>query len=343
MTATSVFAQTENETDSTEVDPAEDEGWRVLVAAGAGEMKLDLKTDLPYTYRDPRTGQSVTTAFNLGLTSNGSLSFNAGGLGGGRAATALITNGSLAFAAGYSQLSVNFTSLTNKGTLPINILEGGAKGVSYFGRVEYRYKNSTIFTPYVGYKNAFFQASYKARNVIGYIPGADLYESFPTIDANDGKRTHSGRAGLRIALPIQNWHIGPYFDYADSRYFITLEPGVGTVDTHTGFVPDHPDRLVDAWYYRTDASAYSTGATIGRTTKIESGGFELYMDFRKFLSLSIDGRYNYRQSAWNVTTTAAFFYHPNLGIVAVANYSEPENSQLFQRTYVIGPVATFKF
>ncbi|HBS06110.1 MAG TPA: hypothetical protein DEA96_14175, partial [Leptospiraceae bacterium] len=74
-----------------------------------------------------------------------------------------------------------------------------------------------------------------------------------------------------------------------------------------------------------------------------SGGLILFMDYNKFLSLNINARRNWNKGAWNVTTTAMFFFHPNVGIQTSYLYAEPEVTLTFNRSWIIGPVFTATF
>ena len=353
-----LFAQPQDETESNGVDEsiaetddagesaAEDEtnAWRVVVGAAYGEMMLDLRTSLPYTYTDPRTGQRVLPAIGraLGLTQYGSLDLQARGLGPQTIGQFVLTNNAFTFSAAYAKVDVNFNPL-QKDKLPINTVEGGASGETWFAQGEYQYENSTIFTPYLRYTFSTFRVRYDARNVVGYVPGADIYESFARIQAQDGARSHAGRTGVRIKLPIQNWYIGPYWQLASNNYAIQVKAGTGAVDTHTLLIPDNSPRLIDSWYSRGVGAAY-TFDTITRTRKVdESGGLELFMDYKKFLSLKIDARRNYESAAWVVSATGLLFFHPNVGIAVTASYGEPEITRTLNRAYGIGPVATFTF
>jgi hypothetical protein len=318
--------------------------WRIVVGAAYGEMVLDLKTALPFTYTDPRTGQRVLPAIgrSLGLTQYGSLDLQARGRGPQKVAQFVLTDNAWTFAAAYARIDVNFNPLRDD-PVPLNTVEGGASGETWYAQGEYQYRNSTIFTPYLRYTFGAFRARYDARNVIGYVPGADIYESFARIQAKDGYRSHQGRTGLRIKLPIQNWYIGPYWQFASNSYAIQVSATMGAVDTHTLFVPDNPRRLIDSWYSTGVGAAY-TFDTITKTRKNdESGGLELYMDYRKFLSLKIDARRNYESAAWSVSATGLFFFHPNLGIAVTATYGEPEITRTLNRSFAFGPVATFTF
>ena len=324
-------------------DAQDDEGWRVALAPAMGEMMLDLKVKLGFTYVDPDTGRTVPATIGRRFTDYGSLDFQARGLGPQQAILAFLSNGSWTFSGSYSKVRVNFSPLRDDQLLPLTLIEGSANGETYSASGEYQHKNSTIFAPHLSYKYSGVRANYDVRNVIGFVPGPNIYEAFPSITAKDGSRTHAARTGVRIRLPIQNWYIGPYWQFAGDRYTIKVLGGQGTTSTSTALLPDDPQDLVRAWHYQGDREAYTFDAISTTRNNNESGGLEVFMDYKRFLSLKIDARRNYERASWSITTTALFFFHPNVGIMAVGVYNEPENGNTFSRSFGVGPVATFKF
>ncbi|WCL50173.1 hypothetical protein [Leptospira sp. GIMC2001] len=325
-------------------EPKEDY-WRLLVGAFTGQMNLQLQTYLPFGHTDPTTGQRANPTIGRlsGLTQSGALDLAVDGTGPQKGFQFLLLSESLVVQATYARAEVAFSPLKSSGSLPLNTAEGGAGGNVYSTGFEYYHKINQTFAPMVGLSHNGFGAYYKVKNVIGTTVGTNLYQSFPVIDADDRYHSNVGKVGLRIKLPFQSWSITPYIQYAANRYHINVRTTAGAVSGQQNFLPSDPESLVDAWLYRGLGDVSSTDSMTKIPRDDKSGGLVLFMDYKKFISLTINARRNYSRGAWNVSATGLVFFHPNAGIMVNYAYSDPEITLTFNRSWAIGPVFMTSF
>ncbi|TGK09738.1 hypothetical protein EHO58_05015 [Leptospira selangorensis] len=324
-------------------EPPKDK-WRILLGAFAGQFDLQLQTKLPFNYVNPSSGQREIPSLGRasGLTQNGAMDLGVEGIGPQKGLQFMILSDSLVFQATYARVDVNFAPLRNP-PVGVNTAEGNAGGNVYSTNLDYYMNISRYVQPMVGIGYAAFGAYYKARNVVGTTVGNGLYESFPTIDADDGYSSDVGKAGLRIKLPIQSWYITPYFQYAGNEYHINVRTTAGTVQNNVNGYPADPNGILDAWYYQGVGSVSTVDSMTQVSRQARSAGIVFFMDYKKFISLTINARRNFTQAAWNVSATLMVFLHPNMGIMANYAYSEPEILFSFNRSWAIGPVFTTTF
>ncbi len=318
--------------------------WRILLGAFAGQFDLQLQTKLPFGYTNPSTGQKELPSLGRvsGLTQNGSLDLGVEGIGPQKGFQFMAISDSLVFQATYARVDVNFAPMRTP-PIGVNVMEGNAGGNVYSTNLDYYMNISRYVQPMVGVGYAAFGAYYKVRNVVGTTVGNGLYESFPTIDADDGYSSDVGKAGLRIKLPIQSWYVLPYFQYAGNEYHINVRTTAGTVQNSRNGFPTNPDALGDAWYYQGIGSVTNVDSMTQVSRQARSAGMVFFMDYKKFISLTINARRNFSQAAWNISATLVCFFHPNMGIMASYSYAEPEILLSFNRAWAIGPVFTASF
>ncbi|MDF3819996.1 hypothetical protein P3G55_08810 [Leptospira sp. 96542] len=332
------------ETNINKADNKKD-NWRILLGAFAGQMNLQFQTYLPFGYTDPNSGQRVNPVVGRlsGLTQSGALDVAVEGIGPQKGFQAMLLSDSLVVQAMYARADVSFSPLNRSGQLPLNTAQGGAGGNIYSTSFEYYYKLKEYIAPMIGLGHNGFGAYYKVQNVIGTTVGTNIYQSFPVIDADDRYHSNIGKLGLRIKLPIQSWSITPYIQYAANRYHINVRTTVGNVSAQEGFIPTNPENLVDAWLYRGLGGVSSADSMTQVPRDDKSGGLVLFMDYKKFINLTINARRNYSRGAWNVSATGLIFFHPNAGILINYAYSDPEITLTFNRSWAIGPVFTTTF
>ncbi|WP_040508384.1 hypothetical protein [Leptospira wolffii] len=318
--------------------------WRVMLGAFAGQFDLQLQTKLPFSYTNPNTGQKEMPSLGRvsGLTQNGSMDLGLEGIGPQKGFQFMLLSDSLVFQATYARVDVNFGPLRNP-PIGVNTAEGNAGGNVYSTNLDYYMNISKYVQPMIGVGYAAFGAYYKARNVVGTTVGNGLYESFATIDADDGYSSDVGKAGLRIKLPIQSWYVTPYFQYAGNEYHINVRTTAGTVQNNVNGYPADPNGILDAWYYQGVGSVSNVDSMTQVSRQARSVGAVFFMDYKKFISLTVNARRNFSQGAWNVSATLLVFLHPNMGIMANYSYAEPEILFSFNRSWAIGPVFTATF
>lgn len=322
----------------------ESDDWRFIISPFSGQMNLELRTALPFNYTDPTTGASVSPSIGriTGLTQSGTLDLAVEGVGPQKGVQMMLRSDSLVLSAAYTRADLSFTPLRDS-ALPIENAGGGATGNVYTGSIEYYWNITDTIAPMVGYTHTGFTAYYKVTNALFMTTGTNVYQSFPVIDADDGSHSNVGKLGIRFKLPIESWTITPYVQYASNRYHINTRPTIGTAVGQENLIPLDSNAIVRAWAYDGVGSAVNPGSMTQIPREDRSGGLILFMDYNKFLSLSINARRNWNKGAWNVTTTALFFFHPNVGIQASHLYAEPEVTLTFNRSWIIGPVFTATF
>lgn len=326
------------------INAEEPDDWRILLGPFAGQMNLQLKSALPFTYTDPSTGATVSPTIGrlTGLTQSGTLDLAVEGVGPQKGVSFMLMSDSLVFSATYTRAEVNFTPLRDS-TLPIEHAGGGANGNVYAASLDYYYDLSDTFQPMVGYSHSAFTAHYKVTNALFMTKGTNVYESFPVIDADDGSHSNVGKVGIRIKLPIQHWSITPYVQYAANRYHINVRATAGTTGAQSNFLPTDATSLVQAWAYQGVGSVATTDTLSQIPGEDRSGGLMLYLDYNRFLSLNINARRNWNKGAWNVNSSVLFFFHPNVGFQVSYLYAEPEVTLTFNRSWIAGPVFTATF
>ncbi len=320
---------------------AQDE-WRFAAGLGYGEMQLDLRATLPFLYTDPSTGKRVIPVLGraLGLTTVGSFELATRGLGPQRLAQLYISNGGFSAGLTLGKANVNFGPLDARLT---NAIEGSASGSTNSFFMEYQFLKKNWLRPYIQYSYSGARAHYHVRNAISLVSGAGVYESFPQINADDVSRTHSGRFGVRLSIPIQSWYIGAYVQGSSAHYDITVRTAFGALSAAAGILPANPQSIIDAQYWNNVGAVYAFDTKTHRYNRYGNAGMEFYFDYRRFLSLKIDARRNYDTASWSALGTLLFFFHPNFGIAASALYADPESSQTTKRAYAVGPVFTATF
>ena len=325
-------------------DNKSEDDWRFIISPFSGQMNLQLRSALSFNYTDPTTGASVSPAIGriTGLTQSGTLDLAVEGVGPQKGVQMMLRSDSLVISAAYTRAEVNFTPLRDS-KLPIENAGGGANGNVYTGSIEYYWNITDSIAPMVGYSHSGFTAHYKVTNALFKTIGTNVYESFAVIDADDGSHSNVGKLGIRIKLPIQSWSITPYVQYAANRYHINTRPTIGRSIGQENLIPTDANAIVQAWTYDGVGSAINAGSMSQIPAEDRSGGLILFMDYNKFLSLNINARRNWNKGAWNVTTTALFFFHPNVGIQTSYLYAEPEVTLTFNRSWIIGPVFTATF
>lgn len=324
--------------------PASDD-IRVVMAPTAGQVQLDLRARLSFSYTDPKTGERVLPVIGRvsGLTQAGQMNAELRGIGPQAGFLGLVVTKSFTVTAGYARAEANFSPIDSSVIGPTNVAEGGASGNLYNTGIEYHYRNDSAFEPMLAYSHSYVGVHYDVKRFIAPALNSNTYESYPFINADDGSRNNAYKGGVRIKIPIQNWYVTPYLQYSAARYFINVRTTAGAVSSSTNSIPDNPGALIDAWYFRGVGAATNVDSMSRIAREDKSGGLVIHIDYKKAVSLTTNVRRNYSRGAWNVNAVGLLFFHPNFGLMANYSYAEPEITLSTSRTWMAGPVATFTF
>ncbi len=318
---------------------------RIVASPTGGQVQLDLRARLSFSYTDPRTGERVLPVIGRvsGLTQAGQLNAELRGIGPQAGFLGMVVTKSVTVTAAYARAEANFSPINPSVLAPTNVAEGGASGNLYNAGIEYHYRNGSSFEPMVAFNHSYVGVHYDVKRFIAPALSSNTYESYPFINADDGSRNNAYRTGVRIKIPVQNWYVTPYLQYSAARYFINVRTTAGAVSNSTNGIPDNPSALTDAWYLRGVGAALNVDSMSRVAREDKSGGFILHLDYKKAVSLTTNVRRNYSKGAWNVNTIALLFVHPNFGVMANYSYAEPEITLSTSRTWMAGPVVTFTF
>lgn len=318
---------------------------RIVASPTGGQVQLDLRARLSFSYNDPRTGERVLPVIGRvsGLTQAGQMNAELRGIGPQAGFLGMVVTKSLTVTAAYARAEANFSPIDSSVLAPTNVAEGGASGNLYNAGIEYHYRNGSSFEPMVAFNHSYVGVHYDVKHFITKAIDSNVYESYPFINADDGSRNNAYRGGVRIKIPIQNWYVTPYLQYSAARYFINVRTTAGAVSTSTNTIPDDPRSLVNAWYYSGLGAATNVDSMSRVAREDKSGGLIFHIDYKKAISLTANVRRNYSRGAWNVNAVGLLFFHPNFGLMANYSYAEPEITLSTSRTWMAGPVVTFTF
>ena len=324
--------------------PVEDD-WRIIVAGAAGKVDIDIRTNLPFTYLNTTSGKSINSGLGIitGLTTTGTLPLETRATGDVQGGVVAIQNKNWTITGTHRRVEADFGPFPHGNLLPVSTMEGDYRTNVNQAQIQYRLTAlSETFVPSFQYRYTAHQSSYKWRNLVGLSSTNNDYYSLPVVDADDKSSSNAVRAGL-----IMNTSFGlsvePYLHFTWARYHNNIRASTGAVSTQTNLIPDNPQGLVDALYYKNVGDIYSIYAMSQTIRDDPSLGLKLQMKFARFFITNLDVRRNMRKNAWNIGLYTILMFHENFGLSANAVYVEPELNNLSARTWIIGPLATFTF
>ena len=211
--------------------------------------------------------------------------------------------------------------------------------VSYSWRSE-----SRIVEPFVG--AGYFEGlgPHLETNIRGwttYSPEINRYLYYYNQNVSVRVSNPYPQVGLRFKLPIQNWYIAPFYSYSFESATTRVASLPGNV-VAAGSPLEAPGNIYDHVLSRAGLDTLQAfNVKIREKHWNQSPGVELYMDFRRFISLRIIAYRNVTHGRWLARGVFNFMFHPNVGITIAGVYNERYLSTL--RYAMAGPTVVFQF
>lgn len=214
-------------------------------------------------------------------------------------------------------------------------------GALVFSRYTWKNKKK-LFEPFVGLGYFSGLGPHMSANIdhfISYAPEINRYMYYSNQQVDVNVTNPFPKAGIKIKLPIQHWHIAPFYAYG----FETVQTDV-TVQPGSTFYAENPleapGRFIN--HIQNESLDFQLPFHFSNTSKKyhHRPGMSLYMDFRRFVSLRLFVFRNTNYNRWVVNGIFNLMFTPHIGITAFGEYGERELATI--RYWMIGPTIVFQ-
>ncbi|MCC6274778.1 MAG: hypothetical protein IT569_02885 [Leptospiraceae bacterium] len=207
--------------------------------------------------------------------------------------------------------------------------------------IQYAWENRTQFVPTlgIGYFTGFIDTTIKDFAAYEPTKNSVIYASY--VHATSKVVNPFPKVGLKIKLPIQHWHITPFYSYFYEEVTSNVSYGTGKVLSPSAelFSPFQMARSIE------DESnsniLYPGGARNLRKYYQNIVGVNVFLDFHYFIQLRANVYRNLTSNLWTVRAFFTFFFHKNVGLSAYYEYAERITGKYSY--WLVGPTFAIQF
>ena len=146
---------------------------------------------------------------------------------------------------------------------------------------------------------------------------------------------------MKFKIPIQHWHILPFYSYFYEEVTSNVSYGAGKILTPRLDLLN-PFELADGISKESnDNILYPGGARVFKKYYQSIVGVNIFLDFHYFIQLRANIYRNLTRNLWTARVFLTFFFHENIGISAYYEYAERITGQYSY--WLIGPTFATQF
>ena len=315
-------------------NPYDFDKWLFTVTGFSGTVKSDfnLKYRLPYIKKNTNNQNDLYLL-------RGEKPLPGVGYGGGFQFGGFYKNWS------FTMVGFDFPNSIHKDKTAIynTVEKTGARitGALVFSRYTWRSKKK-FYEPFVGlgyFSGLGPHMSASIDNFISYAPEINRYMYYTNQKVDVHVTNPFPQVGIKLKLPIQHWHIAPFYAYGFEKVQTRVDVLPGS-----SFLAENPlqgpTRL--GAHLLNESLDFQLPFRFANLAKKyhHRPGLSFYMDFRRFVSLRLFVFRNTTHHRWVVNGIFNLMFTPNIGITAFGEYGERELATI--RYWMIGPTIVFQ-